>query len=645
MSRVLSIQAGSGKNDLQLKLLQILLHLATSLSKNPSSSQYFTEATVCSFLTLALQLCDVRSAVTVAVSSTALATARQVLAIVMDGAKEVFFGEDDPSKIIASHFSGNFSGNFSSPPDLVMMSVQQAQSSFATSALLLIRDLGSFMQTQGGSGEWLRGISIPQQFALDLMHDVLSGWKILFQLVTPFRALLKDVVCPALKPLLQQLQADFMDVTLKSGISNSAAFTSRVVRISRCILLDFIGPELADECSLIVTLLSHSLQPERSIDGSGKYSSAKTINSVNFAAAGSEGIFKDASTIIMSRFSILPSSKPPQPPPSTKSGPNHSSKIIGSGMLSLSDQGHSTDRVSFDLPAHPAGVCLETLLAYFLSDVPNNLMTSELGCKVLSSAMTMTNMSTCSILIGGLSIESNVRDFEIAAKSSQLVTLLEGVLTGAETDVTYVMRSVHDHLLANSPTSPSEVLILAVQLLQVVTRLLVKTSLQIYMWDETVAASTSTSILSSPALKLDKIAFLPSSLMKASCPPDISSELHTAKRLTMVQVCESSFDIVQDACSNVLRNVDYPSVVRRCLGMLSELALSAGLLRLIRPCEIIISSLSRQCVPKWHGHEQVSADTFGTLSVDVIRWRHVQACVRLVQVIHVLAEIISDWVL
>jgi hypothetical protein len=93
--RVLSIQAGTGRADTQLKLLQILLQLANSLTQSPTSSQYLTEATMCSFLTISLQLCDGKS--NVSVSSTAFATARQIISIAMDGANDLFISSYTPS--------------------------------------------------------------------------------------------------------------------------------------------------------------------------------------------------------------------------------------------------------------------------------------------------------------------------------------------------------------------------------------------------------------------------------------------------------------------------------------------------------------------------------------------------------------------
>jgi hypothetical protein len=179
--RVLSIQAGSGKSEHQLKLLQILLLLVNSLSQNVTSYHYLTESTVNSFLMLALQLCDGRG--NISVSSTALATARQVLAIVMDGANNTFFGNKSKNPTIDDNEyqkKNTNSGKLSvSSSSVLNVTDEQINASIAISAQLLIKDISLFMRSM--PGEWLRGVSVPQAFALDLMHDALLGWKPLFQ--------------------------------------------------------------------------------------------------------------------------------------------------------------------------------------------------------------------------------------------------------------------------------------------------------------------------------------------------------------------------------------------------------------------------------------------------------------------------------
>ena len=107
--RVLSIQASSGSNtnssigvagaisghsvslgggggssrlqpDSQLKELQISLQMLNFLSATAAATEHLTEQTICSFISLALKLCDARN--NISVSSAAMVTARQMVSLV-----------------------------------------------------------------------------------------------------------------------------------------------------------------------------------------------------------------------------------------------------------------------------------------------------------------------------------------------------------------------------------------------------------------------------------------------------------------------------------------------------------------------------------------------------------------------------------
>jgi hypothetical protein len=59
-NRSLCVASGSGRSEIQLKLLQILLQLANCLSKNATTEQYLTEQIVCAFLSVSFSLSDSR---------------------------------------------------------------------------------------------------------------------------------------------------------------------------------------------------------------------------------------------------------------------------------------------------------------------------------------------------------------------------------------------------------------------------------------------------------------------------------------------------------------------------------------------------------------------------------------------------------
>eukprot|EP01038_Epipyxis_sp_PR26KG_P018236 gene18236-25652_t len=245
--RVLAIQVSSTKFDQQLKLLQILLQMANWLSRDSQSSQFLTETTVCSFLTLSLQLCESKN--NISVSSTALGTARQIIALIMDGTLAMYRANN--ADVVSN---GNENEVYSSEADL-------ASSSFSLCSIMLIREVALFVR--GMPGEWLRGVVVPQSFALDLMFEILDGWKYLFYRVSSFKALLHSVICPALKPLLKNLQDEHISATIRVGLTAAAALTARIVRIARIIILNFLSEDLFVDFELLIILLIHSLQPDR----------------------------------------------------------------------------------------------------------------------------------------------------------------------------------------------------------------------------------------------------------------------------------------------------------------------------------------------------------------------------------------------
>jgi hypothetical protein len=67
--------------------------------------------------------------------------------------------------------------------------------------------------------------------ALDLMHDVLSGWIDLFLKYPQFRELLRDPVCTSFVPLLKTMRSDYMTaigkhMTIASGNAGNTVSTS-----------------------------------------------------------------------------------------------------------------------------------------------------------------------------------------------------------------------------------------------------------------------------------------------------------------------------------------------------------------------------------------------------------------------------------
>ena len=462
--RVLSIQAASGnklQSDGQLKLLQIVLQMVNiynSLStNNPKESsllchEFFTESTLGGFLSVCLQLSDAKI-VNVSVTSASLGTARQIVALVLDGANSIYYDS------IRNLDNDN----------LVNISPEQASSSFSLSAITLIKEFCLYIQ--GLSGDWiiLRNVSVPQSFALDILFDILNNdqWKKLFMFVPIFRSLLKDFVCPSIRPLLRELQDEYVANSLKVGQTIAAAFASRVVRLARSVIIGFLSlKELLPEIDLLLTLLVHSLQPDRG-DWSNSNSNQGAPSPANYnkkqknlknasesassgdnssslrsrleevtssilpggtlmfrltgiapsAAPGNKGISSSASSASSAATSSANKTSASNPSSLSALGgfyitlqsnlnPNNSSlqNILGTmAQINGMSSGSST------IPSHPAALCLEALLAFVVSSSMLHLLVYEDGLKLLETVLINTSLSVSLMLTAAIGIESNAR--------------------------------------------------------------------------------------------------------------------------------------------------------------------------------------------------------------------------------------------
>eukprot|EP00602_Paraphysomonas_sp_CaronLab_P007358 CAMPEP_0185034758 /NCGR_PEP_ID=MMETSP1103-20130426/24887_1 /TAXON_ID=36769 /ORGANISM="Paraphysomonas bandaiensis, Strain Caron Lab Isolate" /LENGTH=2224 /DNA_ID=CAMNT_0027571539 /DNA_START=141 /DNA_END=6815 /DNA_ORIENTATION=+ len=699
--RVLGVQAKSGNTEIQLKVLQIVLQLANSLSVDIFASQYLTVENVCGMITLALQLCG-NDMTSVSVSSTAFATVRQLVALIMDATSESV--SVDQMKQVGSHASRT-----TSPA-----STRTSQDSLPSCAELLVTDLALFLR--GKMGEWIKGVSVPLSSALDLMYAVLSGWPHLFINNTPFNCLLKQPICTAIVPLLRTLQEDYVSgVRAKSAGGSSAVspamMTSKVVRLARCILLDFQQcPELMLEIETITTCLVHTLQPERGVDAMVRqlpvsagmlHADGTVVSPSNMTTGVSQRYDDQTATGLMSRLAI---SKPASSASTgTSVGPCKGSVLLPLAILGPMLQPQSSPQSAsasgtIYIPSHPAGACLEAVLAMLLNDdICCIIGRGENGKDALPTILTSVILTAASMLAEALAVESNVKDLEAFSRGSQLVTMMEGVLTGSsEMDRPYVVRAIHD-LLFNGPSSIGsvDVMMLAFLVLQIASRLLVRGALATstpgaiseasHQMTESDPTTSPIDSSSRKTLSCQNVRgrFFPSSSDGLLLPVHIAAsylysdspqsvtpvsssdseraihpvDLAEVLRTSSATVCERTFEKVQEACLGMLSKVSDTGVIRRSLGILSELALTAGLLGLQRTCDTLISTLCRLTVPQWHGQEllhllqeQEKCPVPGlnpplNLPVEGLsfRWRHVQSLVRLTQVVHVLGDVITDW--
>jgi len=609
--RVFSIQVGTGKAEIQLKILQILLHLANMLAVTDSSAHYLNEATLKTFFTLTLGLCETKSAVSV--STTAQATIRQLISIIMD-----------PLMLAST---------------LPSSSSSEVKANYQSCGLSLGTDL--VLCCQNEAGEWCRGVQVPANTAFDLLDYIITGWTELFLRVPSYRGFMKNVVFVMLKPMLRTLQEDFAKSVVKDGCTAASAHASRVVRLARFFLLHLCVQDFIDEIDLVVTLMVHTLTSDFDLDGhggsSGRSSSMNSTDDEKEAteAPASGGMMGGASALFggLARFQFGSKDKPSAPTGNAALQASYLSlrRSTSGGSFLASENSPASMKPSSRLLAHPAGACLEALISFFLSDLMP-LSALQGGKAVISNAMTNTVISATAVISQALAVEANVKLFVDAVRESKVITLLEGLMSNKEMDTAVVVRTIHDCTMQSTTISGAETLILAFSVIQVVVRHLVEFTLE----------GIDHMCSNSASRFLDEFKVM--RRWKAMDAKETAVLQDIAKT-----VGESVYENIQEAISASLSHVHYPAIVRRSVGIMSEMALVTGLLSLARPCEVLIASLCHYTVPRWHGHDGYQSggnpakDVKGEREVETFKWENVQAIVRLSQTVHVLADAISDW--
>ena len=462
--RVLSIQASSPRTEFHLKILQILLQLANSLSITKISASFLTDATVCAFLTLSLKLArDSRGGI--AVASTSLSTARQIISLVMDAARASLtgsFGKEDRLMLLAK----------------TTIDDATTANGSVQSGLLIIKDFGLF--SRGLPGEWIKGVLAPQMFSLEILYSLLCDWEDLFTHAYQFCATLNESICPCLRVLMRSLPEDFVANAVATrngsasvhpnssigGLIAAALFSSRVVRLARVILLRYatVSSSMLAEADLLVTLMLHVMQPNRSEqlaminskDGSG------SLYDSNHHSSGSGSSGNLISKLPMSLGSF--GSWLGQPAGSSSSSSSQHQHVSGSGSTTGDGTGGGGQQNSIPtslmsgfvplstglVPSHPVACCFEALIAFLLSladggidkilafeerdkqttatsssSSSSSFSSSISGTSFLATAMINIVMSASTVVCTGLAVEANREEFAAACiPSLPLVTTL-----------------------------------------------------------------------------------------------------------------------------------------------------------------------------------------------------------------------------
>lgn len=658
--RVLIIQANSGRAESQLKLLQIILQLANFLSRDSASNQYMTESAICGFLTIAVQLCDIRN--NVSVSSTAFATTRQIVTIVMNGVKTLY-----DSKKACAESSGE--------SEHEALGVDFTSASITISAQMLIKDFSHF--ARGQPGEWIKGCYLALPLTLDLIYDILIEWKSLFSKVPIFQVLVKEFLFPSMKSLFKGLQEDFTTVVSRNGLTSASSITSRIVRIARCFLIDYVVPKwlLLEEFDLIVTFLVHALQPDcgasvstnvdrllapslssnRNLvnDQFSGYSVANTgLSSLPIAGAiisrlnlqtGVQGMASNLGKAINNLQGSVsqPGSAGGSSIQATIGAPYLTSLSVSSTTSNLTELGTVVEKPNF-IPSHPAGCCLEALLSFFLSDAPIELLKDAHGCVALGNAITAIVISASTVLKSALVLPANVELFEDKIKSSSTtVLMIEKLLTGATANTSALVKALDD-LVSSSSLDPADILVLSFQLLQVITRFITKLTFATYKQHTEWSAARTRLFLDE--VTLSQFLFYSETQL---------GYIHTE----ICNICENVIENLQDSCIICLKFADSDYVVERSLMMIAEIGLITSISGIQKQCDQAISQLCKFTQPIWNsenihevdyvvesGSQQHVQNHAPTPShVHSVRKRHVLAVLRSVQLVCAVADKISEW--
>ena len=466
----------------------------------------------------------------------------------------------------------------------------------------------------------MKNVSTYPVYALDLLFDIISRWKHLCKHVSLFILTMKEFVYPAVHTLLKRLHDEY---SVSNGI------TPRIIRITRFLLHNYLQKEFLDELDLMVSLMVHSIQVgdvNESNSDDKTNSIDKMLSRLSLPLSSStvtkpQGIM----TVSNSRSALA------QLPDGTTSGAYLAmTRTLSKGDIAI-------------IPAHPAGLCIEALLSFLLLEhLVDDFSKLDGGASILGSVLA-TCLTSCSVaLTEALSTDSNIVEFDKFLKDSSQVQFLEGILSGEEADVDHAVRLLYEGFLSAGSISANEVLLLSFQVVIVVSRLLTQCAIKIAINDNSEKKVFLPPELTPPTvLDLDHI-FHPF-LLRVECM--------NALKIGISFACEHGYETATNACVTILLSgIENARLIRRTLGIVAELGLTSGLLGLQRPCEVAISTLCKFSVPRW-GHDERGNRTSSGSSDNLAnpptsppyKWRHLQSFVRLVQVLHVLADRITDW--
>ena len=602
--------------EVQMKVLQLELYLINFLGSSQSTMIDLNFDTVGAFLSLAMQLSLNTSNTSLSVSSTALATVKQMFNVLLGIANDDENQATDVRECIK----------------------------------LLIDDLSLLLRNK--STKWLQDVKLSKDCVLDLIYDLISEWPHLFKTIFEFGESVRRNLFPAIVSTLKSLHEDFIiSINTKSRYSNTSnnaagGTTIRTLKVARYFILNFHEGEFTSEVQVLAALLLHSLRAEPgiesrldiNIDETGKMKNDEPMNigaGIVNGLAGAGGIAGN----LISRLNPMAQNNYNTNSINDKNSNNNNNSGNTSPTNSNTKKfyyfvevadtnNHSTTEPHF-IPCFPAVLCMETILTFFLQcDITGSYFEE-------TKAHSLTLISTSSIemlsimLKEALAVEGNILEMaNFHSKSNPIIAILMEILAGVDVDE-QMIRKFHDLTFSAVTITPGEILAFAYLSLQIIIRFFLTCSLAYHASiRERELSDMQTSHVFISSNQIRDLGLLVKNVNSES----ILESLKT--------IFERTSDGILDACRIILSHSDDSGLLRRTLSMVSELAIICGLTGQMRLCDASISTLCKCTVPRWHGHD---ASPQKGISTQIIKWRHVQAVIRLMQVIHTLADHIVEW--
>lgn len=223
--RVLQIQIVShlSKPELHLKVLQLLVQIATFLTKDDNYSLFLNDQLVIPLLSIAFSLTEPKY--TTSVTTAAFGTTRQLIGLVFEKISSII--SSSQLKIDEKNNALKKSNKFGLGVNHSSLVVQ------------IINELAKIVEGSIGSS-MLKLNFIPQNFALEVLCEILTTWRLVLVEVD------LETFYVTIKGLLRNFRNDYIMHVSKYGTTSGTAFAVKLSRLIRITMVSYISAEGKD---------------------------------------------------------------------------------------------------------------------------------------------------------------------------------------------------------------------------------------------------------------------------------------------------------------------------------------------------------------------------------------------------------------